>query len=141
LGVATRVCFTGFVHEQDLPDIYRSASVFSLVGDRGPGRGEGIPLTPLEAAACGVPILVGNQDGSREAAQPGVNGFALDPFDLETIAMHLRRLATDEPYRRQLGQAARSRIEQEHAYPVFRERVGRFIKDMQVGTEQHRRHT
>jgi phosphatidylinositol alpha-1,6-mannosyltransferase len=127
LDVANRVTFTGFINEADLPDIYRSASVFCLVGDQGPGRGEGIPLTPLEAGACGVPILVGNQDGSREAVEQGVNGFALDPFDLETIAEHLRRLAADESYRQRLGRAARTRIEREHAYPVFRERMWRFL--------------
>ena len=127
LGVEDRVTFTGFIDEADLPDVYRSASVFCMVGDRGPGRGEGIPLTPLEAAACGVPILVGNQDGSREAVEQGVNGFALDPFDLETIAYHLQRLAEDESYRQRLGRAARARIEREHAYPVFRERMRRFL--------------
>ncbi|MEM3484497.1 MAG: glycosyltransferase family 4 protein [Candidatus Methanomethyliaceae archaeon] len=127
LGVADRVIFTGFIDEADLPDVYRSASVFCLIGDRGPGRGEGIPLTPLEAAACGIPILVGNQDGSREAVEQGVNGFALDPFDLDSIAEHLRRLAANESYRQQLGRAARARIEREHAYPVFRERMRHFL--------------
>lgn len=127
LGVADSVVFTGYIDEADLPDVYRSACVFSLVGDRGPGRGEGIPLTPLEAAACGIPILVGNQDGSREAVEQGVSGFALDPFDLEGIAEHLRRLAADELYRRQLGGAARARIEREHSYPVFCERMRRLL--------------
>lgn len=81
-GLADRVYLTGGVHEDDLADVYRSAHLFSLVSDRGPGRGEGIPLTPLEAAACGVPILVGNQDGSQEAVVGGENGVVLDPFDL-----------------------------------------------------------
>lgn len=130
MGVGDRVTFTGLVHEADLPDVYRAASVFSMVGDRGLGRGEGIPLTPLEAAACGVPILVGNQDGSREAVEQGVNGFALDPFDLEEIARHLTRLGDDEPLRRTMGQAARARIEREHAYPVFRERMQRFLSSL-----------
>jgi len=135
LGIADRVVFTGFIDEADLPDVYRSASVFCLIGDRGPGRGEGIPLTPLEAAACGIPILVGNQDGSREAVEQGVSGFALDPFDLENIAHHLRQLAADESYRQRLAKAARARIEREHAYPIFRERLRRFLDE--VATKPH----
>lgn len=127
LGLRDRVIFTGFIDEQDLPDVYRSASVFCLIGDRGPGRGEGVPLTPLEAAACGVPVLVGNQDGSREAVEHGRSGFALDPFDLDAIAAHLIRLAEDENLRRAMGKAARERIEREHAYPVFRERMRQFM--------------
>jgi len=130
LGVAERVVLTGFVHEADLADVYRSAAVLSLVGNREPGGGEGIPLTPLEAAACGVPILVGNQDGSREAVEQGVNGLALDPFDLPELARRLTRLHDDEPLRRRMGQAARARVEREHDYAVFRERTGRFVAEL-----------
>jgi phosphatidylinositol alpha-1,6-mannosyltransferase len=137
--VADRVIFTGFVDEADLPDIYRSASVFCLIGDRGPGRGEGIPLTPLEAGACGVPIMVGDQDGSREAVEQGVNGFSLDPFDLETIAQRLNLLLSDEPVRRRLGEAARRRVLQEHAYPVFRERMRRFLERVSADQSMSRR--
>jgi phosphatidylinositol alpha-1,6-mannosyltransferase len=117
-GLADRVTFTGSVHEDDLVSIYRLADVFSLVSDCGPGRGEGVPLTPLEAAACGVPILVGNQDGSREAVTDGENGFVLDPSDLDGHAERLRRLL-DRELRLRMGTAARRRIETHHSFDVF----------------------
>ncbi len=94
-NVLDKVVFTGMIAEKDLPDIYRSASVFSLVSDRGPNRGEGIPLTPLEAMACAIPILVGNQDGSQEAVIDNQNGFVLDPFDLERHAACIKELITN----------------------------------------------
>jgi phosphatidylinositol alpha-1,6-mannosyltransferase len=122
LGLEGRVFFTGMVHEDDLADVYRSAHVFSLVSDRGEGRGEGIPLTPLEAASCGVPILVGNQDGSQEAVVEGLNGHILDPFDLDAHADVLLRLSRDQETRKRMGEAARKRIEEEFAYPIFREK-------------------
>lgn len=81
--LSDKVIFTGMVDDKDLPDLYRCASVFSLVSDRGKGRGEGIPLTPLEAMACGVPVIVGNQDGSKEAVINNLNGSVIDPFDSE----------------------------------------------------------
>jgi phosphatidylinositol alpha-1,6-mannosyltransferase len=88
--VREAVIFAGAVEENDLADCYRAATVFSLVSDRGIDRGEGIPLTPLEAMSCGVPIIVGNQDGSSEAIAPSQdglpNGFAVDPFDLDQQA-------------------------------------------------------
>lgn len=118
-GLGGRVFFTGPVHERDLPDVYRAAHVFSLVSDRGHGRGEGIPLTPLEGAACGLPILVGNHDGSQEAVIEGVNGHVLDPFDLDTHARRLAALARDEGARRAMSAAARSRIEREFSYERF----------------------
>ena len=80
-GIADRVVFTGTIDENDLPNVYRCAHIFSLVSDRGLGRGEGIPLTPLEAMACGVPIVVGNEDGSQEAVVDGRNGIVVSPRD------------------------------------------------------------
>ncbi len=132
LGVDRRVVFTGFVDDAHLPDVYRSAAVFCLIGDRGPARGEGIPLTPLEAAACGAPILVGNQDGSREAVEHGVTGMALDPFDLDAITAALTNLMADETHRTRLGRNSRLRIEREHAYPVFRSRIERFLAELET---------
>lgn len=130
LGVAHRVSFTGPIPEKDLPAVYRAADIFSLVTHAGPGAGEGIPLTPLEAAACGKPILVGDQDGSREAAEDGASGYILPPFDPSALADRIARLARDPALRARLGAAARARIERHHAYEVFRDRVRDLVRQM-----------
>ncbi len=83
LKISNRVFFSGMVHEEDISKFYSAAAIFSLVSDRGVGRGEGIPLTPLEAMACGTPIIVGNHDGSQEAIIHEKNGSCIDPFDFE----------------------------------------------------------
>lgn len=132
-GVGDRVAFTGPVHEDHLADVYRAAHVFSLVSDRGHRRGEGIPLTPLEAAACGVPILVGDQDGSQEAAVDEGTGFVLDPFDTAAHCDRLLRLAADPGLRVRMGNAARARILEHHDYRVFRAGVGRVLERLGVG--------
>lgn len=118
-GLADRVFFTGAVHEDDLADVYRAAHVFSLVSDRGRLRGEGLPLTPLEAAACGVPILVGNQDGSQEAVVDGQNGYIVDPFDLDAHARAVIRLARGPALRASLGEAAGARAARVFSYDRF----------------------
>ena len=120
MGIAERVFFTGYIHDDDLPDIYRSASIFCLVGDRNRNRGEGIPLTPLEAASCGIPIIVGNQDGSIEAIEQGVNGYSIDPFDTESLLNILKMFEQDGELCQKLGYHARKRIEQFHSFPVFK---------------------
>jgi len=126
-GVDDRVAFTGLIEDDHLPDIYRSASVFCLIGDRGVGRGEGIPLTPLEAGACGIPILVGNQDGSKEAVDMGLNGFALDPFDLKSIENHLKTLIANPVYISRMGKAAYERVISHHSYSIFKKRIQDFL--------------
>ena len=127
-GVDEKVTFTGSIHERDLVEIYRSSDIFALVSDRGRGRGEGIPLTPLEAAACGVPILVGNHDGSQEAVVDGENGYVLDPFDLDGIADRITRLHDRPELRREMGLAARRRAEDEHSLATFRARTARALE-------------
>lgn len=129
LGLGKRVVFTGMIHEDDLPDIYRSSQIFSLVTNRGEGNGEGIPLTPLEAAACGVPLIVGNHDGSQEAVIEGVDGYILNPFDLEDHAKAILSLATDEDLRAKMGRAARERAELEFAYSKFRNKHKELFAD------------
>lgn len=84
-GVADYVYWTGAVHEGDMPGLYRMADLFSLVSDVGYGRGEGIPLTPLEAMACGVPVVVGDEDGSREAVDANRNGKIVSPRDPQQL--------------------------------------------------------
>lgn len=106
-GIAGSVVFTGAIDEADLSAVYRHAHVFSLVSDRGHGRGEGIPLTPLEAMACGVPIIVGNEDGSQEAVVDGANGFVISPRDIKHHTEVLGGLMTGEA--RRLGYAAAAR--------------------------------
>lgn len=123
LGVADRVTFPGSIHEADLADVYRAASIFTLVSDRGPGRGEGLPLTALEAMACGLPIIVGNQDGSSEAVSSGdgevANGFVVDPFDLSSHGAVILRLARDPELVRKMGAAGRRAAERLFSYERF----------------------
>jgi phosphatidylinositol alpha-1,6-mannosyltransferase len=128
MNLRDRVHFLAGVHEDDLVDVYRAAHLFSLVSDRGLGRGEGIPLTPLEAGACGVPILVGNQDGSREAVEENVNGFILDPFDLEAHSAILLKLVASGELRARLGAGARGRTEAFHSTEAFCQRLEKVVR-------------
>ena len=126
-GVSERVRFVGRVAEADLADVYRSCDIFSLVTDKRPGGGEGLPLTPIEAAACGKPIIVGNQDGSIEAVDDGLSGYALNPFDLVAIVEAVRRLAGEEALRRAMGMRGREKIVREMSYERFRGRLAELI--------------
>jgi phosphatidylinositol alpha-1,6-mannosyltransferase len=120
--VSDRVYFSGMVHEDDLPKFYRASRVFTLVSDRGKGRGEGIPLTPLEAMACGSPIIVGNQDGSQEAVFNETNGYCIDPFDLELHSRRALSLLQDDKLFKDKSLAA---IDIANTYFSFREFVSK----------------
>jgi phosphatidylinositol alpha-1,6-mannosyltransferase len=128
LHIDGKTCFTGSIDERHLPDIYRAASIFSLVSDRGEGRGEGIPLSPLEALACGIPIIVGNQDGSQEAVIGGLNGIICDPFDLWAQAKTLRDLYERPTLLESMRQKARQAALENFGYDQFRNQFGDVYK-------------
>lgn len=121
LGVAERTVFTGRVADEDLPGLYRSASLFVLVSRKFHGGGEGLPLTPIEAAACGAPIVVGNEDGSREAVVDGETGFLMLSHDDAELAALLERAARDPSGLREMGARAAADAARRFSYERFRE--------------------
>ncbi len=93
------VHFTGFVSESAKPALYRGARAFLF-----PSRYEGFGLPPLEALACGVPIV-----GSAASSIPevvGKAGFLTDPDDIDGMADALLRLLREETLRQTLRHIA-----------------------------------
>ncbi|MCU4175073.1 glycosyltransferase family 4 protein [Carboxylicivirga sp. N1Y90] len=129
LGIGQYVVFTNSVDEQDLPDIYRLSHVFSLVSDRGKGRGEGIPLTPLEAMACGKPVIVGNHDGSQEAIIDN-NGFVIDPFNYDVHAKHLRELLSNETLHQAQVENAKKVSINHFSFEIFSDKHKQFYEEL-----------
>jgi alpha-1,3-rhamnosyl/mannosyltransferase len=88
----------GYVHHADVPVLMRAASVFCF-----PSLYEGFGLPPLEAAACGTPVL-----SSRAASLPEVLGEAayyVDPSSPDEIGAGLQRLLEDRQLSGQLAAA------------------------------------
>ena len=81
--------------------------------------GEGIPLTPLEAMACGTPIIVGNQDGSREAVSKSQNGFVIEPYDLDTHRVCIESMYNNEALHNDMRKAATKVAHAEFSYERF----------------------
>lgn len=132
MGLKEKVIFTGMVDEQHLVDIYRAAYLFSLVSDRGIGRGEGIPLTPLEAMACGVPIIVGNQDGSQEAIVGEDNGFVIDPFNIEEHAQKLAMLLGDKDLHNKKSKSASEIAHRFFSFPEFKKKHQELLRKIVI---------
>jgi len=100
-GLRQEVRFFGFVPDRTLAVLYRMASVFAF-----PSLYEGFGLPPLEAMACGAPVVT-----SRLSSLPEVVGDAavlVDPYSVEDIARGLARVLSDTELRAEL--VARGRI-------------------------------
>lgn len=101
-GVRHEVRFFGFVPDATLAALYRLASLFAF-----PSLYEGFGLPPLEAMACGTPVVT-----SRRSSLPEVLGDAaeyVDPYDIEDIAMALGRVLDDADRRAELRRRGEAR--------------------------------
>ncbi len=96
------VLFMGFVADEDLPALYSAADVFAF-----PSFYEGFGLPPLEAMACGTPVVVSNTASLPEVV--GDAGLQVPPQDVDALAEALAQLVLDEPLRARLRQAALER--------------------------------
>lgn len=79
LGLADSVRFVGYVADDDLPAWYAAATLFVF-----PSLYEGFGFTPLEAMACGTPVIVSSTSSLPEVV--GAAGLALPPDDPEAWA-------------------------------------------------------
>ena len=96
LGLAEDVIFTGYVEKEDVPLLMAGAQVFLF-----PSLYEGFGMPPLEAMACGTPVLTSSVSSLPEVV--GDCAVTVDPFSEEAIAEGLLRLTDDEALRRDLS--------------------------------------
>jgi glycosyltransferase involved in cell wall biosynthesis len=96
LGLQECVIFPGFVDEADLPAFYQLAEIFVF-----PSLYEGFGLPPLEAMACGAPVISSNSSSLPEVV--GNAGLLIDPTDTTALSQALNRVLTDSELRVDLG--------------------------------------
>jgi glycosyltransferase involved in cell wall biosynthesis len=89
-------------YRPDVPDLLRAIDVFCLVSYK-----EGLPLSVIEAMACGLPVVATNIEGLRDVVRPGINGVLVDPDDTAILADVLMSLAADPNLRHVLGERGR----------------------------------
>ncbi len=84
-----RVHLTGYVPDEYLPALYSGAQAFVY-----PSLYEGFGLPPLEAMACGTPVIVSNTTSLPEVV--GNAGILVDPLDVNQIADAIQRVVTND---------------------------------------------
>jgi glycosyltransferase involved in cell wall biosynthesis len=75
-----------------------------------PTHREGFPITPLEAAAMELPVVISNVDGCKEAVLDGVTGILVPPKDVSALSQAIESLVLNPEKRKSFGIAGRKRI-------------------------------
>ena len=105
LDPGNRILFTDFVAEAELFDLYRGASLFVF-----PSLYEGFGLPPLEAMACGVPVITSNAASLPEVV--GAAAIQVDPLNVRAFADAMRNVLTDTTLWHTLQQKGLKRAQQ-----------------------------
>ncbi len=102
-GVKDRLRFTGYLTDEELRALYSSCRVFVY-----PSLYEGFGLPPLEAMACGAPVIASRIPSIVEAV--GTDAARLiSPTDVQALARSIIEILSDENERRQLARTGQQR--------------------------------
>lgn len=134
LGIGASVNFLGAIPQQDLPHLYRRASIFvaPFVRDDS-GDQEGLPVVLMEAIGCGCPVIVGDVDGIHDLLGPAAKEVCINAFD--TTALTTAIIDTlSEPSQaqeraNQIRQTASSHIDWQVIADGYANLIGRSIKN------------
>ena len=92
MKLAQNVLFTDFIEEKDLPAVYHMSSLFAF-----PSFYEGFGLPPLEAMACGCPVVSSNTSSMPEVL--GDAALFFNPYNAEEMSFAIRQMLEDESLR------------------------------------------
>jgi glycosyltransferase involved in cell wall biosynthesis len=94
-----------YVPDSDLPALHSGAT--ALVQ---PSFHEGFGISPLQAMACGTPVIISDIPSLRELV--GQAGVYIDPSNAENLSLNIQKVIGDKELRRVLGEKGLKRAEQ-----------------------------
>jgi glycosyltransferase involved in cell wall biosynthesis len=116
-GVAEHVIFLG-TRRGSLRGYYEAADVFVM-----PSRQEGFGIVFLEAMAAAKPVVGAACGGATEVISDGETGYLVNYGDVPALESRLAALLGDDGLRRQMGEAGRRKVESQHRFERFQERL------------------
>ena len=120
LGLGSHVLFEGF--REDVRPYLRTGTAFVLTSDR-----EGLPLSILEAMACGLPCIVTRVGGNAEVVTHGMHGLVVRSESVDEVADAISYLVTHPHERAEMARMARARVHQEFDIEDRMAQLGRAI--------------
>jgi glycosyltransferase involved in cell wall biosynthesis len=104
LDLGGHVAFAGAATQAQVAEWWRAADIGALCSSS-----EGMPVSLMEAAACGVPVVATDVGGVSELVAHGRTGLVVPPGDVAAFAAALDALIADVPRREEMGRRARER--------------------------------
>ena len=118
LNLQSHVRLIGVISGETKVNVFKSADCFVL-----PSHAEGLPMAMLEAMSYGLPVISTKVGSVPEVITDGVEGYLIEPGDIESLADRIFRLGQDVALRKRMGKAARERIERCYSLDVVVKRL------------------
>jgi glycosyltransferase involved in cell wall biosynthesis len=106
LGLRTRLELPGWIDGAQKQQFLARASIYAQ-----PSYFEALPMSILEAMACGLPVLATLVGGIPDVVADGEHGLLVPPRDVDALTAALDRLLADATLRRRMGAYARNQVE------------------------------
>jgi glycosyltransferase involved in cell wall biosynthesis len=100
------VGFPGVVAHEELPALFRRARLVVV-----PSFTEAAGMVPVEAMACGTPVVASRVGGLADTIADGENGWLVPPGDVDALAAVLDRLLSHPVELERVGRVARASVD------------------------------
>lgn len=104
MGLKDNVLLAGY--RSDIPDVLNAADIFVF-----PSFHEGMPVSALEAMACGLPVICSQIRGNVDIVEEGENGYLFAPADSDALSRKIGLLMDDADKRKTMGAKNRKIVE------------------------------
>jgi colanic acid/amylovoran biosynthesis glycosyltransferase len=105
LGIYDHLVFAGFVGQDRVREYLRQSDMLVL-----PSFAEGVPVSLMEAMACGVPVLATYVGGIVELVDPETTGLLVPAGDSAALSQAIMRYCDDFELRQRVSRSARDKI-------------------------------
>lgn len=128
LGIFDKVIFMGCVSNEDLPKCYACADMLVLPSI----STESFGLVLVEAMACGKPVIASNLPGVRTVVDHNVNGFLVQPGDVEDLTEKIYYLLHNDDVCKSFGREGRKKTEERYSWQRIAERLESIYRNILV---------
>ncbi len=123
LGIVRDSLFLGY--QDEVAPYYAAFDALIL-----PSANEGTPVSAIEALAGGRPVVATRVGGVPDVVRDGVDGFLVEPGDVDAMADRLARLASDPKLRHRMGEAGRASVHERYSVERLLDDVDRLYRTL-----------
>jgi len=127
LKINSKVVFTGYVPNEDLPKYYNLAEVVVLPSV---DKSEAFGLTLVEAMSCGKPVVASDLAGVRSVVTEKVDGLLAQVKNVDDLATKINYLLINPQEASDFGRAGLRKVKMKYDWPIIGEKIDELYRQM-----------